>query len=269
MAALLLGAAALALLRSGVGRRRRRLAGWTHPTAHRIRPAGKGPPVRLVTAAAGLAVGAVLGGPVAAGVLAGGAGGLAHAVLRLRGNRSADRLRAAWIEVLAGAVAELRAGRSPPEALRVAVDLVPDAPRSLRQAVQPAAGESMGDRLRAAGSGSRSGVAQLLPVAWEVAERSGAGLADVLAGLERELRHSQDLHRRLRTELAGSRASAALLAGLPLVGLGLGAALGADPLGVLLHTPAGAVCVAVGGTLEGLGLAWTGRLCRSAESWAD
>ena len=42
--------------------------------------------------------------------------------------------------------------------------------------------------------------------------------------------------------LAGSRATAWLLAGLPAGGIALGYAIGADPLAVLLHTPVGAAC---------------------------
>jgi tight adherence protein B len=45
----------------------------------------------------------------------------------------------------------------------------------------------------------------------------------------------------------------------------MGAGLGADPLGFLLGTAAGAGCLALGGVLVGLGLLWTRALVRSVE----
>ncbi|MFD0528964.1 type II secretion system F family protein [Kitasatospora arboriphila] len=66
-------------------------------------------------------------------------------------------------------------------------------------------------------------------------------------------------------ELAGSRATVALLAALPVFALLLGTALGAHPLSTLLHTPAGLACLAVGAVLETTGLLWTARIVRAAE----
>ncbi|WP_371103461.1 type II secretion system F family protein, partial [Streptomyces sp. PU_AKi4] len=79
------------------------------------------------------------------------------------------------------------------------------------------------------------------------------------------LRAERDQRADLRAQLAGARATAVLLAGLPVVGLALGAALGADPLHILLHTPSGLLCLAAGGVLEGLGLWWALRIMRGAE----
>ena len=53
---------------------------------------------------------------------------------------------------------------------------------------------------------------------------------------------------------------------LPMLGLGLGAALGADPLTVLLHTPGGLVCLVTGGALEAAGLFWASRIVRAGEA---
>ena len=57
-----------------------------------------------------------------------------------------------------------------------------------------------------------------------------------------------------------------MLAGLPALGLLLGAALGADPLHVLLHTGPGLGCLLIGGLLEGAGLWWALRIVRGAEA---
>jgi tight adherence protein B len=57
-----------------------------------------------------------------------------------------------------------------------------------------------------------------------------------------------------------------MLAGLPVMGLLLGTALGADPLHVLLHSGPGLGCLVVGGVLEGVGLWWALRIVRGAEA---
>lgn len=69
----------------------------------------------------------------------------------------------------------------------------------------------------------------------------------------------------MQAQLAGARSTAVMLAGLPVLGLLLGTALGADPLHVLLHTGAGLGCLLVGGVLEGLGMWWALRIVRGAE----
>jgi tight adherence protein B len=65
-------------------------------------------------------------------------------------------------------------------------------------------------------------------------------------------------------QLAGARSTAALLAVLPLLGIGLGAAMGARPLHVLLGTERGQVAMLVGAGLDALGLLWTARIVKAA-----
>jgi tight adherence protein B len=105
-----------------------------------------------------------------------------------------------------------------------------------------------------------------LAACWRVAVDQGAGLAAGLDRLEEALRADRDQRADLRAQLAGPRATAVMLACLPVVGLLLGAALGADPLHVLLHTGAGLGCLIVGGVLEGLGMWWALRIVRDAEA---
>ncbi|WP_374120205.1 type II secretion system F family protein, partial [Streptomyces sp. LS1784] len=78
------------------------------------------------------------------------------------------------------------------------------------------------------------------------------------------LRGERALAEEIAGELAGPRTTIAVLAALPGVGLLLGAALGARPLEVLLHTPAGLGCLVAGAALEGLGVLWTARIVRAA-----
>ena len=51
-----------------------------------------------------------------------------------------------------------------------------------------------------------------------------------------------------------------MLAALPLGGIGLGYAIGADPLDVLLRTPLGAGCAMVAVVLQCAGFLWAQRL---------
>ncbi|WP_188283364.1 type II secretion system F family protein, partial [Streptomyces sp. CBMA29] len=100
---------------------------------------------------------------------------------------------------------------------------------------------------------------------WQVAVDGGAGLAAALDRVAAALRADADQRDDLRAQLAGPRSTAVLLALLPLFGVVLGAGLGADPSAVLLHTPAGLLCLVTGGCLEWAGLAWTARIIRAAE----
>jgi tight adherence protein B len=62
--------------------------------------------------------------------------------------------------------------------------------------------------------------------------------------------------------MAGPRAGAAVLAGLPLFGVVLGELGGAGPLAVLSGTPPGQVLLVAGVVLICAGLRWSGRLTR-------
>ncbi|MFE7132776.1 type II secretion system F family protein [Streptomyces sp. NPDC057638] len=117
------------------------------------------------------------------------------------------------------------------------------------------------------GAAGEPGAEGLVGVAacWRVAVDSGAGLAEGLDRLEESLRAERDHHRDLRARLAGPRATAALLAVLPVLGLALGTALGAQPLSVLSYTPGGWLCLFAGVALEASGLWWAVRIVRRAE----
>ena len=71
--------------------------------------------------------------------------------------------------------------------------------------------------------------------------------------------------RRCLRQLAGPRATAALLGALPAVGVLLGTGLGAAPLDVLLRTSWGLGCLVLGSLLTIAGVAWTERIARAAE----
>ncbi|GES30960.1 type II secretion system F family protein [Streptomyces angustmyceticus] len=213
---------------------------------------------------AGLAL-AVLGGsvlPVLASVVA---LFLVRRWLAARGAVQArDRRCAAVIGLCAAVAGELRAGRQPAQAL-----LAAGAPGlgAAGSAVLAAAryGGDVPRELRAAarlpGAAGLTGMA----ACWQVAVEGGAGLASGLERIAAGLRAQRDQRDELRAQLAGPRATALMLALLPAGGLLMGGALGADPLRVLLHTPAGWGCLAVGGLLEWCGVSWTARIVAAAE----
>ncbi|MCA6092245.1 type II secretion system F family protein [Streptomyces sp. SCA3-4] len=181
-----------------------------------------------------------------------------------RRERDRERRETAVIEMCGSVAGELRAGRQPCEAVAslTQAELGPGWP------AVPAAARFGGDvpaALRKAalqpGAEGLNGVA----ACWHVAVDGGAGLA---AGLERvaaALSAERDQRDELRAQLAGTRSTAVMLALLPVLALLMGSALGADPLRVLLHTPAGLGCLLLGGLLECAGIAWTQRIVRAAE----
>ncbi|MGA5275462.1 type II secretion system F family protein [Streptomyces cellulosae] len=272
-----LGTAAWVLGGAGQGevRRARALAGDGQGAAGRppLVPAVDRLRGRLRVEWASLAAGvvlAVLGASVLPGV-AGAAGvPLLRKVRRAAVARKERDGRADAVVALCGALAgELRAGRQPGEAL------LPAARDSgglgdMQAAVLAAArfGGDVPEALTAAARQPGAEGLRGLAACWRVAVDQGAGLADGLDRLEAALRAERDQQADLRAQLSGARTTAVMLAGLPVVGLALGAALGADPLHVLLHTPSGSVCLAAGGVLEGLGLWWALRIMRGAEEVA-
>ncbi|MEU9912527.1 type II secretion system F family protein [Streptomyces sp. NPDC051001] len=241
---------------------------------------GAGPPVwrRLAggvrrlgsewwSVAAGL-VPAVLGASVLPLVAGAAAVPLLRRLRLAREARRARDRRADAVIALCGALAgEVRAGRQPGEALlRAARDC--EGLGETQPAVLAAArfGGDVPGAL--AGAARQPGAEGLLGLAacWRVAVDRGAGLAAGLERLEAALRAERDQRADLRAQLAGARSTTVMLAGLPVLGLLLGTALGSDPLHVLLHTGPGLGCLAIGGLLEGAGMWWAARIVRGAEA---
>ncbi|OIK27063.1 type II secretion system F family protein [Streptomyces malaysiense] len=215
--------------------------------------------------AAGLLL-ALLGGSVIP-VAAGAAGVPVLRRVRLAGEaRRARERRVDQVIALCGAFAgEVRAGRQPGEALlRAARD---SGGLGGAQAAVVAAARFGGDVPGALAVVARQpGAEGLLGLAacWRVAVDQGAGLAAGLDRLDGALRAERDQRADLRAQLAGARATAVLLAALPALGLLLGAAMGAAPLRVLLHSGPGLGCLLTGALFETAGLWWSARIVRGA-----
>jgi tight adherence protein B len=170
--------------------------------------------------------------PALAGATA--AGTAASVATRAAADRRHRRADAAIAESVGALAADLRAGRQPREALAA---LGAD-PVALHPAVR---------------------------AVWTVSERSGAPAAAVLDRVEQDLRSRQTQRREVAAALAGARSSGTLLAVLPALGIGLGAAMGARPLSVLLTEPRGQLALMIGVALEAVGVLWTARIVAKAE----
>jgi tight adherence protein B len=227
-------------------------------------PRSRPPPwvLGLVGCSAAAGAGYTAGGPalgVAAAVVAATAAMLISSALA---RRHEARRRRGLLAAIRLVVAELSAGSRPDAALGAGAAVAPEHASAFAAAASSAA--AGGD---VAGALLTSAAADLTPLAhaWRVAEESGAPLADVLGRVAADLADHEQQQRSVAVALAGPRSSAALLAGLPVIGVALGAAMGARPLGFLLGTPPGRLVCCAGALLDAAGVIWTQRLMLRAE----
>ena len=95
---------------------------------------------------------------------------------------------------------------------------------------------------------------------------SGAPIADVLDSCASGISEAAEAASARSVALAGPQTSAQMLAWLPLVGVVLGSALGAEPLHFLFSTPAGLCVFFLGLACEIGGIVWIRRLSARAEN---
>lgn len=106
--------------------------------------------------------------------------------------------------------------------------------------------------------------AEAVVAAGRLAVTLGAPLAPVLDRVAESLVADDEVDGERRAALSGPRSTATLLGWLPLLGIGLGFALGADPVGVVLRGGAGTTSAVVGGALLLGGRRWTAHLVSRA-----
>lgn len=174
-----------------------------------------------------------------------------------RATACAERVR----ETCEALAAELAAGRPPGAALERAAQewavLAPVAEAHRVGADVPAA-------WRAAAGEPGAGDLRLVAAAWQVAHRTGHGLAHAVARVATDLRRARGTRRIVAGELASARATARLVAALPVAALLMGSGVGGDPVGFLLGHPVGLACLAAGAALGLAGIAWIEALAREA-----
>jgi tight adherence protein B len=205
---------------------------------------------------------AVLVGPAlaaAAAALLGLTAVLLRDLFRRREHAARQRDLLASVQAL---VADFESGAGPPAALEAAADAGPRVRADFAAAATAAArGGAAADVLCACGEAALRAVGQ----AWRLGDDTGAPLAGVLGRVAADLAAAQEQRRVVAIALAGPRSSAAVLSGLPLLGIGLGAAMGARPLPFLLATAPGRLLCCIGVLLDVAGVLWMRRLLRRAE----
>ncbi len=189
----------------------------------------------------------VLGSAACAGVL----------VRRSRRARVTERRQAQVVEVAEALAGELRAGQPPAVALEHSVEvwselaavvsaarLGADVPSALRRLAERPGAEGLRE----------------VASAWQVSERSGAGLAAALSQVADTARARQGARQLVQGELASAQATARLVAGLPVVSLAMSAGIGGHPWHFLLATAPGLACLTLGMLLAFAGLLWIDRI---------
>lgn len=176
-------------------------------------------------------------------------------------SRRRDRERAQVLVGLDAVIGELGVGAHPAVACDAAAqECRGDAAAALRTAAGRARlGGSAAGGLMSPGSVVSEELARIAE-AWSVAESRGLPLANLLHAARSDLQGRSRFRARADAGLAGARATAAVLAGLPALGIGLGQLMGAAPVRVLAGGGLGSALLVVGVVLVALGLAWTDRI---------
>lgn len=190
---------------------------------------------------------------------------------RRRGFRRARELsltRTAVVDLCRAMAAELRAGRASAEAFAAAVQASPTRLSDLLQSAiavgrRGDTGELADAVARVAETPGCDGLRAVV-ACWRVAAASGAALAPAIDRVADALQDEIDLSREVASIMAGPRATVRVLAGLPVIGLLLGTAIGARPIDFLLGSALGVGCVLGAVVLDALGVAWSRRIAHRA-----
>ncbi|MFZ2177421.1 MAG: type II secretion system F family protein [Rhodococcus sp. (in: high G+C Gram-positive bacteria)] len=169
----------------------------------------------------------------------------------------------AMLSSLEVVTAELRVGAHPAAACETAAEeCVGEMSTAFRAASARARlGGSAADGFRSVESRIDIELERLADI-WSVAETHGLALAELLDAARSDLLGRNRFRQRTEAGLAGARATATVLAGLPLLGVGLGQMMGAAPLTVLFGGGLGGFLLVLGAGLVCAGLLWTDRIVR-------
>jgi tight adherence protein B len=190
-------------------------------------------------------------------VLAATALGVGRVVQRRRAARSAEQRADQVLAVCEAMASDLAAGQPPLRSLDRAATAWPEfAP----VAVAGQMGADVPAVLRALSE--RPGARQLrtLAATWQVAHETGSGLAGAIGQAADAIREDHRTARLVAAELAAAHATARMLAVLPVGVLLLGSGIGGDPIGFLVGSTPGLLCLAVGLGLSFSGMLWLERI---------
>lgn len=241
------------------------LLAWPHITPlRRLRPRGKRelvvpPSLWLAAAVVVTYLAAGIGGLVAVAVLA---ATIARILKRRKRYKAFRQATEALSDGLGGVIDELRAGAHPAQAAEGAAQDTPAPAGEVLKAVAATSrlGGDVERTLRDLRQPLLRTAVDQLARAWHVSAKHGVALADVLDATRRDLDQRAAFARQAHARMAGPRASAAVLAGLPVLGLLLGELSGARPVHVLTGTAAGQCFLVLGALFLAAGLWWTNRI---------
>ena len=103
-----------------------------------------------------------------------------------------------------------------------------------------------------------------LAVLWSAAGRHGIALAGLLDSLHRSIDGGLRHRSATAASLQGPQATAVILTCLPLAGIVMGMAMGAQPITFLLTTSLGGICLVAGVGLSCAGFVWSQRITNKA-----
>ena len=182
-----------------------------------------------------------------------------------RRSRQASRRRTG--EVVDGCLAlagELGAGAPPHHALSVVAGDWPGLfALASRQAL---VGGDPATALRESARQPGAEALRAVAAAWEVSERTGARLSTVLAAVADSLRAEAAVRKEADAQLASVRATARLMAVLPVLTLALFSAGDGAAVGFLIGTPHGVLCLLLAAVFIAMGLLWVDRASRVRQS---
>jgi tight adherence protein B len=187
---------------------------------------------------------------------------------RRRSNRGMDESREleTAIDVLVG---ELRVGAHPAQAFAVAAEEtawpVSGSCRAVAARARLGADVTAGLR-NVANTSALPTQWNRLAVCWQLAADHGLAMSTLMRAAQLDIAERQRFSGQVRSAMAGARATAAILASLPLLSVLMGQLIGARPIAFLLGGHAGGWLLVGGLGLVCAGLLWSDRITDRATS---
>lgn len=192
---------------------------------------------------------------------------VAWTVREIRRGKAMARREGAAATYLGHLAGHLRAGAEVSAAMSTSVEAMGDsAPAELSHTLRAAAG-------LASRGGSGAGVLAAddrlpelhgLATLWQLADRHGLPLAPLVEQAQARI-DTRVRHRNATTAtLQGPQATAVILTALPLAGIAMGSAMGADPVGFLFGGGLGGLLLLAGVSLAAAGFVWSRTILRGA-----
>jgi tight adherence protein B len=193
---------------------------------------------------------------------------LAGGTLMMRYRRGAAARRATEegralqgaLDVLVG---ELRVGAHPVRAFDIAAAEVGGTVGAAFRSVAARAGLGADVPAGLRAVGARSVLThewERLSVCWQLAARYGLAVATLIRAAQLDIVERQRFYARVQAGMAGARATAVILAALPVLGIAMGELIGAAPVAFLCGGGVGGVLLVVGVALLCAGLWWADRI---------